>query len=209
MLGFFKLFPQEGVIGIHTRPIHWQWQGWLVVLPAMVAGWIFGWLFVKIGQLSQKYLNDQLHPIINGFLGGVILAVATMFSHDILFSGEFSIQGVARRCLTMSPWFLLMFALIKATVTNVDFSLGWRGGTIFPAIFSSLAIGALTAHYLSWMPRLTVTITVTTAITIILERPLLTAILMWLLLPIQFAPIVLCIAYLINYLNRKLHHKTA
>lgn len=209
MLAFFKLFPQEGVIGIHTPTIHWQWQGLLVIIPAMIAGWLFGWLFVKIGQLSQKYLNDTLHPIVNGFLGGLMLAIAAMFSRDILFSGEFSIQGFAQKCLSMSPMFLLLFALIKATVTNAGFSLGWRGGTIFPAIFSSLSVGALAAHYLAWMPRLTVAITVTTSITIILERPLLTAVLLWLLLPIQFAPIILVVAYLTNYLNQKMHHKKA
>lgn len=208
ILAFFKVFPQEGVIGFHLPNIHWQWQGLLVVIPAMVVGAAFGWLFTLFGEWGERWFGRSQHPVINGVLGGLLLACATLLSRDVLFSGEFSIQSFAHHCLQMSPAFLLAFAFVKAFVTNIGFSLGWRGGTIFPAIFSSLAIGAVAAHYLVWMPQLTVTIAVTVAITVIIERPLLTAVLLWLLLPLQFAPIILGIAYGTHYLQTKLRRRS-
>lgn len=203
LLAFFKVFPQEGVIGLHLPHIDWQWQGLLVVIPAMIVGWLFSLLFIKLGQLGEYWFGRTQHFIIKGILGGIMLAIAALLSRDVLFSGEFSIQHFAQHSLTMAPLFLISFAVVKAFVTNVGFCLGWRGGTIFPAIFSSLAMGAFAAHYLGWMPQLTMTIVVTVAITVIIERPLLTAVMLWLLLPVQFAPIILIMAYLTNYLKKK------
>lgn len=196
---FFLFFPQEGVIGIHTPVIHWQWQGVLVIIPALVSGWLGGWIFVKFGQVSTRLFGTPTRQIAKGLIGGVILAIASLLTKDVLFSGEFSIQNFAQKALTYSPYFLLIFAVVKALVTNLGFALGWRGGTIFPAIFSSLAIGVMVAQFLGWMPQLTVTIVVTTAITVIINQPLLTVVLMCLLLPIQFVPVFILAAYLTKY----------
>lgn len=201
--GYFHFFPQEGVIGFHHPQVAWQWQGILVVLPAMVIGWIFGFLFVKISELSEKWVGRWNAPIIKAILGGILLVCAAMFSKDILFSGEFSIVPFAHSSLRLAPGFLIALAFIKALVTNLGFALGWRGGTIFPAIFSSLAIGATLAQFLPWMPKLTASLVVATAITVILEKPLISAVVLILLLPIQFSIFILLICVLTNWLLKK------
>lgn len=211
MMGFFKFFPQEGVIGIHTSNINWQWQGLLVIIPSLLVGYLFGKFFVWTGEFGQRWLakNDEF-PILKAIIGGIMLIVAAMFTKDILFSGEFSIQRFAHSSLGMTPLFLFSFAILKAIVTNFGFALGWRGGTIFPAIFSSLAIGALLAHYLPWMPQLTVSLVVATSLTIILENPWVVAIVLWLLLPIQFGLFILLTTLLVSYGMKKaavLHQK--
>ncbi len=193
---FFHFFPQEGVFGFHRSTIHWQWGGLLVVIPALVVGWLFGAFFVKLGLLCERLVDSHRHHYLRAFLGGVMIAAAAAFTTDLLFSGEFRIIGFASESLQLAPLTLLAIALLKAVVTNLGFALGWRGGTIFPAIFSALAAGACLAHFLPWMPRLTVTIVMTTALTVILEKPLVTAILLWLLLPVQFSPVILVVAYL-------------
>ena len=41
----------------------------------------------------------------------------------------------------LGPVFLISLAFGKCPLTNFGFGLGWRGGTIFPAIFCSVALG--------------------------------------------------------------------
>lgn len=103
----------------------------------------------------------------------------------------------------MSPLFLILLAVIKTVVTNAGVALGWRGGTIFPAIFSSLAAGAALAQSFPWMPRLTASLVVAAAITVILEKPLISAIILILLLPIQFSGFVLLACLLTSYLLKR------
>lgn len=72
----------------------------------------------------------------------------------------------------------------------------------FPAIFSSLAIGAALAQALPWMPRLTACVVVATSITVILENPLISVIILILLLPIQFSIFIILVCYLTSYLTK-------
>ena len=199
LLGFFKFFPQEGVIGFHLAPLKWQWQGWYVVPLAVIFGWLFGWLFVKVGKLAEKWLDKIEYPIFEGLMGVVLLATGTLVTKDVLFSGEFSIQTFAHDALTMPLSYLIIFAIIKTFMTNVGFALGWRGGTIFPAIFASLSVGAAVAQVVGWMPQLVATMTVAVALTVILERPLVVIICLALIFPLQFIPFVVLISLLIHY----------
>lgn len=202
---FFYIFPQEGVFGIHHPKINWQWQGLLGVLPAIIVGWLFGYFFVKLGQFSERWLGRDRHHLLKAIAGGLILVLAAAFSPMSLFSGEFSIIPFAHSSLQLAPAFLFVLAILKATITNLGFSLGWRGGTIFPAIFSSLAIGAWLAHFIPWMPRLTVSLVVASSLTVILEKPVLTAVLLWLLLPIQFSILILLTCLLVGQVNKRVN----
>lgn len=201
--GYFHFFPQEGVIGFHHPSINWQWQEILVVIPALVIGWLFGFFFVKVSRLSEHWLSSPDWPILKAFAGGILLMAASYFSRDVLFSGEFSIIPFAHRSLALSPLFLILLAVIKTLVTNVGFSLGWRGGTIFPAIFSSLATGAALAQAFPWMPQLTACLVVATAITVILEKPLISAIILILLLPIQFSIFILLTCFVTSRVMKR------
>jgi H+/Cl- antiporter ClcA len=201
--GYFHFFPQEGVIGFHHPNIDWQWQGFLVVIPALVVGWLFGYFFVHVSRLSEHWLSLPDWPILKAIAGGILLVAASYFSRDVLFSGEFSIVPFAHHSLALSPLFLILLAVIKTVVTNVGFALGWRGGTIFPAIFSSLATGAALAQAFPWMPRLTACLVVATAITVILEKPLISAIILILLLPIQFSGFVLLTCFATSWVMKR------
>ena len=200
---YFHFFPQEGVIGLHHPAIHWQWQGLVIVIPALIVGWVFGYFFVKVSLLSERWLGSREWIIIKAIAGGILLVAAAFFSRDILFSGEFSIVPFAHQSLKMSPLFLILFAVIKTIVTNAGFALGWRGGTIFPAIFSSLAVGAALAQAFPWMPRLTASLVVATAITIILEKPIISALVLILLLPVQFSIFIILVCLFVSWLVKK------
>lgn len=192
----FKFFPQEGVFGLHRPHMDWQWGGLVVVIPAIVVGWLFGFCFVKLGEICEKTFHNGNHVVIKAVVAGVLMVIGASLTPYALLSGEFFIQSFAHHALSMTPAFLIVAGLVKMVLTNLGFALGWRGGTIFPAIFCSVAMGAALAQAFPWMPRLTATIVVTVAITVILNQPWLTAVILWFLLPLQLAPVVLLLALL-------------
>lgn len=199
---WLKLFPEEGVFGLHFPPIHWDYRVLYLVIPAIVIGLIFGYFFVKLGKWLAP-LSRTDHNLPAGLAGGLILGLLGMKSKYFMFSGEFTIVSLSKIALKMSPLFLLLLGIGKAVLTNLNFNLGFRGGTIFPAIFCSLAVSAVLPHFFVWMPNLVATIGVAVSVTVILNRPLLTAALLIFLMPLPFAPFVVLACYLTAFLQKK------
>lgn len=81
------------------------------------------------------------------------------------------------------------------------------GGKIFPAIFAIVAVGAAIAQFIPIQPAITVSLAVVASITIILEKPLLTAILLIFLLPISLAPLIFITAYIVMSIHKFLLKK--
>lgn len=199
----FKLFPEEGLFGIHHRHILWQWHYSMYVIIPLIVGWSFGMFFLWSEKWSD-YVAEKItiSPIIKATIWGIVLALLTLITSYALYSGEFQIVPFVHQALQISPLFLLVIAVIKTLSTNIGFSLGWRGGKIFPSIFASVAVGAAIAQFLPIMPVMCVAITVSASIAVILGKPLLTAILLILLLPIELAPVILVSAYLAACLTK-------
>ncbi|MFR0585213.1 chloride channel protein [Lactobacillus porci] len=206
ILGFVlwrKLVPQERVFGIHNRPVAWNWHVLLLLLPAFGVGLAFGWLFVKLGKWSSYALTDRGSKIWQGAAGGLLLGVAAMASPYFMFSGAFTIAKLAKSAAIMGPLLLLALGLGKAALTNVGFFLGWRGGTIFPAIFCSLAVGGAFALLFPWTQNLVAAVITSTAVTVIVGRPLLVALLLVFLFSIRLAPAIVFFCLLARWVLRK------
>ena len=199
----FKLFPEEGLFGIHHRHILWQWRYSMYVIIPLIVGWSFGMFFLWSEKWSDYFAEKiTISPIIKATIWGIVLALLTLITSYALYSCEFQIVPFVHQALQISPLFLLVIAVIKTLSTNIGFSLGWRGGKIFPSIFASVAVGAAIAQFLPIMPVMCVAITVSASIAVILGKPLLTAILLILLLPIELAPVILVSAYLAACLTK-------
>lgn len=99
---------------------------------------------------------------------------------------------------------------IGAEASTTVFTAGminWRGGKIFPAIFASVAVGTAIAQFIPIQPAITVSLAVVASVTIILEKPLLTAILLIFLLPIPLAPLIFITAYIVMLIHKFLLKK--
>ena len=200
----FKLFPEEGVFGIHHHLISWQWTNLWTAIPAILVGLVFGKVFIWLANWSALMIDVKLNRIWQGGIFGLIIAASSWLSGDILFSGEFRIVPFTHEALKLTVPFLIMVAVIKAIITNLSFAMGWRGGTIFPAIFSSLAIGVACALLLPGDVRINAVIVLTTSLTVILGKPLLASLLIILLVPVELTPVILVAALLTNQLVSKL-----
>lgn len=194
----FKLFPEKGAFGIHHQVIQWAPANLWTWFPAVLVGIAFGGFFVYLENSLAKLINIRLGPIAQGIIFGLTLALGSLVSPDIMFSGEFRIVPFSNEALKRSVPFLILLAVIKALLTNLGFVMGWRGGTIFPAIFSSLALGVACAMLLPGNLRVNAIIVVTASLTTILGKPVLVIVLLFFLVAVELAPVVIVIALLVS-----------
>ena len=194
----FKLFPEEGAFGIHHQAIQWAPANLWTWLPAMVVGIAFGCFFVYLENSFAKLINIRLGPIMQGIIFGLTLALASLVSPDVMFSGEFRIVPFSNEALNLSVAFLILLALLKAVLTNLGFVMGWRGGTIFPAIFSSVAVGVACAMLLPGNLRVNAIVVVTASLTRILGKPILVIVLLFFLVAVELSPVIIVIALLVS-----------
>ncbi|WP_334328637.1 chloride channel protein [Companilactobacillus sp. HBUAS59699] len=208
VIGFFlvnKLFPHESSFGIHFRDnINWTWQGFALIPLAIIVGAMFGKLFNFLGQLSNRITENNRKTVLWAIIGGLIIGIAGVISPYFLFSGEIQLLSFSKEAVSQSAWFLIFIGLGKAFITNFCFSLGWRGGMIFPAIFSSAAIGFALSAILPFTPAILVSATIAASLTYIMRQPGVVAGLLLLLLPIEIFPIIIVVCYLTNYLLKSL-----
>lgn len=194
LLGFTlvnQLFPKESPFALHTPTIHWTLAVWPLLILALIVGFVFGNLFLKIEQWCQ-WLADTIHrPVLLAVIAGICLGACGLLSPYLLFSGEHYLLTFTKSGLDQSFGYLLLIGLGKTVLTNLIFAFGWRGGKIFPAIFASAAIGLSLAVLFPYTPGLLVATVVAVSCTIIVAQPYVTATLLLFLLPLQFFPIIL------------------
>ncbi len=198
----FKLFPEEGAFGIHHQAIQWAPANLWTWLPAMVVGIAFGCFFVYLENSFAKLINIRLGPTMQGIIFGLTLALASLVSPDVMFSGEFRIVPFSNEALNLSVAFLILLALLKAVLTNLGFVMGWRGGMIFPAIFSSVAVGVACAMLLPGSLRVNAIVVVTASLTRILGKPILVIVLLFFLVAVELSPVIIVIALLVSGLAK-------
>ncbi|GGI66819.1 chloride channel protein [Enterococcus alcedinis] len=191
-----QMFPKESVLGIHIPIVIWQSKVLFLIVPAIVIGLLFGYLFLMIEKISNQIAKKINHPFILAITAGLLIGLLGMISPYFLFSGEHELLPFSKSYKELSRGFLLFLAIGKVILTNLCFAFGWRGGKIFPAIFSSAAIAFTIVSYFPYTPGLIVGIVVAASVTIILKQPLVTAALLLFLFPIQFFPIIVLVCYL-------------
>ena len=81
------------------------------------------------------------HIIVRCMLGGAVLALVGWYVPLTMLSGETDMGTIMADWQTMSVSVLFVIAVCKLFLVNFCLNMGWRGGSIFPIIFSGVAIG--------------------------------------------------------------------
>ncbi|MDT2669628.1 chloride channel protein [Enterococcus dongliensis] len=186
-----RLFPKETVFDIRITTVEWNQQVLFLIIPALILGLIFGYLFLLFERFSQTIAGKIKQPIILALLAGLCIGGLGMASPYFLFSGEHELFPLSNEYRHLTIGFLLWLALGKAFLTNLCFAFGWRGGKIFPAIFSSTTLGFSLANLFPYTPGLVVGIVTAASVTVILNQAIVAATLLLFLFPLQFFPIIL------------------
>lgn len=185
-----QLFPKEMIFKLRLPTVAWTKEVWLLILPAALLGIAFGYLFLALERLSDKIAEKIQQPVLLALLAGLCIGLFGMWSSYFLFSGEHELLGLSENYTGLTVSFLFLLAVGKALLTNLCFAFGWRGGKIFPAVFSSTALGLALASLFPYTPGLIVAIAVAASVTIILNQPAITAALLLFLFPLQFFPAI-------------------
>lgn len=131
--GSLPRFSREHAIGIG------QWKWALLLMAVGIVGAILFLAADKAAAAVGEALKK--HRIVSCVIAGAILGLAGYFVPQGMFSGEEQLAELIGGWAEYSAPALLLMALAKLLLVNVCIHLGWRGGSIFPMIFSGAALG--------------------------------------------------------------------
>lgn len=167
---------------------------YLLLIPLALIGAVCGIFFSacnKICSILARPFAER--KILRALIGGVVLAVMGMILPLTMFAGEVQMEEVIEQWQTMTVAVLLLTGIGKLFLTNFCIHMGWRGGTIFPIIFSGVSIGFGLATLLPVNPAFAVTVVTAALVGFIMKKPLAVSLLLLLCFPVS-SVFVICIA---------------
>ncbi|EOH93108.1 chloride channel protein [Enterococcus pallens] len=201
----YSFFPnQEQVFAIQRMSTDFSWQGLLLVLPTIVIGAFFGKLFLWMQDQAHMVNQRIKRPMPLTITAGILLGIFGLFSPYFLFSGEHNLLSFTRQSENMSLLVILLIAFGKIFITMVCLACNWRGGTIFPMIFASIAAAMALIKVFPFSAGLLVAVFTASACAVILKRPFATACLFLFLFPVQLFLWIWLAGFLGNLLIEKL-----
>lgn len=130
-------FSGQRPYGINEMLFQWKWAPLLIF-----AGILAALLFILLNKLTTIIGNALLeHRVISCTIAGIILGVVGSFCSSGRFSGEAQMKFLIENHENISAALLLIMGLVKLLMVNISVNMGWKGGTIFPIIYSAVAIG--------------------------------------------------------------------
>lgn len=170
----------------------WKWT-----LLFMAAGIVFALFYIavdiitaKIGKLLEK------RRITSCVIAGIAVALMGYYLPLTMFSGEDEMGELMTAWEGYSPFILILSSVGKLFLVNFCINLGWKGGKIFPIIFSGVALGYAMAMVVGADGTFAVAVTVAAMYGYIMRKPLTTATILLLCFPITYIIPVLAAAFL-------------
>jgi len=159
---------------------------WAAAIPLALVGVAAGmlyYLFQKMTKVAIKPLAQKI--LIRSILGGVILGGVGIFLPYTMFSGEHEMVEVMNSWQGLGFAVLLLTGIVKLLMGNICHQMGWRGGNIFPTIFSGIAIGYACALMLPIDPIFCVAVVTAALTATVMRKPLAVILLLLMCFPIN------------------------
>ncbi|OKI99763.1 ion channel protein [Streptomyces sp. CB01249] len=127
---------------------HTGWGDLLAALVIASAGAVLGLAAVYAFPLVHRFFRALPHPVLALTLGGLALGLlGALGGHLTLFKGLDEVKTIAADPDGWSAAEFGTMAVVKTAALVIAATCGFRGGRIFPAVFSGVALG-LCAHAL-------------------------------------------------------------
>ena len=123
--------------------------------------------------------------ILKGVLGGLALGGLGIFLPYVMFSGEHQLSLIMTTWQEMGLALLLLTGLIKLILGAFCLVMGWRGGNIFPTIFSGVAIGYALALIFPIDPIFSVAVVTASLTSCVMRKPLAVILLLLIFFPLN------------------------
>ena len=173
----------------HLEVTHVSAAGHFAAILLIAVGFGAGYLYLighKITKFAFSFLVDRNLDIVNAILGGLILGLIGTAVPMSMFSGGNMIQSMQYEYLKLTPFLLILIGVLKLFLTNICIESGWRGGQLFPMMFSGLSIGYGFAQLLSVSELYAVVLVTTALIATVFQQPLGAIVLSAIILPTEY-----------------------
>ena len=172
------------------------WAQWKWFVPLLLIG-MAGALFYRSAQHLAQALAHKLaaRVLLRTTLAAVAVAVCACWLPLSIFSGEQQLHELMHVWQSLPPAQLVLVAAVKLVLVSVCIELGWRGGAIFPLIFSSAALGYAFAQVVGMDGNFAVAILAAALYARIVRKPLAVVAILLLCFPLTYLPPLLVAAF--------------
>lgn len=179
------LFPESGIYRYEYVPF--GLNEWLAIVPLAIISGLFGYLYYVFGILIRKGIRPvKEKKVLLATAGGFILGLVGVFLPYTLFSGEAQIAEIAVEWTTLSAAVLFLTVIFKIFVSRLCFLTGWRGGHIFPIIFSGIVLGYTFSKFIPVDPTFCALICSVAMTGMVLRKPVATVLVYLIICPIEY-----------------------
>jgi H+/Cl- antiporter ClcA len=110
--------------------------------PLGLLGALVGVLFMlSLKRLQIFFRVLKGHLVLRGVLGGLGMGIIGALFPLTLFSGEAETAELITGAAEIGVAMLIVLGIMKLFATSLVLATGWKGGYIFPLMFSSVALG--------------------------------------------------------------------
>ncbi|MBZ3935885.1 chloride channel protein [Methanimicrococcus blatticola] len=179
------IFPESGIYRYEYVPF--GVNEWLAIVPLAIISGLFGYLYYIFGIIIRKGIRPiKEQKVLLATIGGFILGLVAVFLPYTLFSGETQIAEIAVEWTTLSAAVLFLTVIFKIFVSRLCFLTGWRGGHIFPIIFSGIVLGYAFSKFIPVDPTFCALICSVAMTGMILRKPIATVLVYLIICPIEY-----------------------
>jgi chloride channel protein, CIC family len=160
--------------------------------PLGLIGAVVGVLFMlSLRRLQQLFQVMKGQLVLRGLLGGLGMGIIGALLPLTRFSGESETADLITHAVEIGVVMLIVLGIAKLFATSLLLATGWKGGYIFPILFSSVALGlAVNLVFPSIPVAVTVAATMAGALVAALKAPLFAALFTMVLVQKETAPVI-------------------
>ena len=149
----------------------------LYAVPLGIIGGAVGALFMaSLRRLQRLFQPMKAHVVVRGLVGGLGMGLIGALLPLTLFSGEEQTIDLITHAVEIGVVMLIVLGVVKLFATSLLLATGWKGGYIFPILFSSVALGLAMNLLLPSIPvAVTVAATMAGALVVAMRAPLFAA----------------------------------
>lgn len=168
---------------IDTVPTLNDWKWFIPFLIIGLIGGVFYDIFRKITfKLSEKVKENR---VLTCLIGGIVLGIIGYLVPFSMFSGEHEMSEIMVSWEKYGVGMLMLIGFFKLFLTNFCINFGWKGGNIFPIIFSGCALGYSLVVVSGINPVFGVCVTVASICGYIMKKPVAVIAILFLCFPIR------------------------
>lgn len=175
----------------------WKW------FLAFVALGIFGgYYYHMIEKISGKLVKPiENKRVLVTLIAGFTLAIFSIIQPLTMFSGEHQMGDIMIEWQNYETIVLFLIGFMKLFITAFILKFGWRGGHIFPLIFSGCTLGYGLVNILQIDPVFGVAVTVTSICGYVIKKPFAVIAILFLCFPFRLVIPITLAAFISSSIN--------